>query len=104
MSVVSTTDALPDWDIKVPELGDLDIDLDEKGTHEAPHSPHANKDWQIPHIVEHARSVECQAVSVEAKVSVAPEVGCQYLPWVLLHALVSISETVTGPYVLYCAM
>ena len=26
------------------ELGDLDIDLDEEGTHQTPNSPHDNKD------------------------------------------------------------
>ena len=40
------------------ELGDLDIDFDEKGPHETPHRPHAHEYGQVPYIVEHARAIE----------------------------------------------
>lgn len=67
------------------ELGDLDIDLDEEGTHQSPNSPHGNKDGQVPDIVEHARPIERQAVSVQAKISVPAKMGRQDLSWVLLQ-------------------
>ena len=76
---------VPDWDVQVPELCDLDVDFDEESPHETPNGPHTHKDGQVPHIVEHARAIESEAVCVEAKVSVAAKVGDQHLAWVLLH-------------------
>ena len=36
------------------ELGDLDIDFNEESPHETPNGSHADKDGEVPDIVEHA--------------------------------------------------
>jgi hypothetical protein len=77
--------AAPNGDAAVAEGGDLDVDVHPERPHEAPDGPHEAKHGHIPHVVEHARAVRGQAVRVETKVPVAPEVRAQHVVRVLLR-------------------
>ena len=76
----------PDRDEAVAEGGDFDIDMHPKRPHEAPHGAHEAENGDVPDIVEHARAVERQAVGVQTKIAVAPEMRVQNVLRVLLQA------------------
>ncbi len=68
------------------EGSDFDIDVDPQRSHKAPHGAHEAEDGYVPHIVEHARAVECQAVGVQPEIAVSPKVRAQDVLRMLLWA------------------
>ena len=76
----------PDRNEAVAEGSDFDVDMDPQRPHEAPHGAHEAEYGDIPDVVEHARAVEGQAVSVQPKVAVAAEVRVKDVLRVLLQA------------------
>ena len=70
----------------MPQCSDLHVEVNPKRAQQASSSPHGTEDGHVPDVVEHARAIKGQAVCVQPKVPVAPEVRQQDVAGMLLQA------------------
>ena len=76
----------PEVDESVAQSSHFHVDVHPQRPHQASDRAHGEKDGQVPDVIKHARARKGQAVRVQAKVAVSPEMRRQDVVRVLLHS------------------